>query len=247
MSPKISSSTPPSSTPPSSTPPSAALPLQALTVLAPAGAEYKAIEKGFRCAEHAPTLIAVPAGQAVGKFAQSLERGNKLAANVLLIGLGGGLSTKCEVGSPLLLKQVWNATHQSVSLSCHEQLTAQISVRLSTGIGVGVMCDRVITTVQEKLKLGDRYQAEVVDMESFSLLQALPHHNVAILRVISDSCDHDLPDISQAVRPDGSLNGVSMAMSFAKQPIAAIKFIKSSLTGLSQLQQIGTRLLNESG
>lgn len=220
--------------------------LQELTVLVPAGAEYKAVKKGLGRVKHSPSLIEVPAGQAVGEFVASLASSNKLETNVLLMGLGGGLSAECEVGRSLLLKQVWNAANDSTNgsevLDCDAQLTAQVSEQLRVGVGVGVMCDRVVTSVQEKKDLGDRYQAQVVDMESFALLQALPQHNVAILRVISDSCDYDLPDISQAIRPDGSLNGGAMAISFAQRPIAAFRFINASLKGLSELETLTKKL-----
>lgn len=99
------------------------------------------------------------------------------------------------------------------------------------------MCDRVITTVAEKKRLSDRYQADVVDMESAVLLDAMPQTRIAVLRVISDDCSHDLPDMSGAIGPDGSLRAGTLAQSFLKRPVAALKFISSSLQGLKVLEQ----------
>lgn len=211
-----------------------------LTVLVPAGAEYSAVKKGLRHTAGAlPEIIAVPAGQAITPFVKSLVRGNRLTENVLMMGLGGGLCGDGDIGQGVLLKQVWHAVGEPTVLSCNHGLTQQIAARLSeASVATGVMCDRVVTTAVEKRVLGDRYHAQVVDMESFSLLQALPNHSVAILRVISDRAEQDLPDITQAIRPDGSLDAVNMAVSFAKRPVAALRLITASLQALRQLTKV---------
>jgi hypothetical protein len=89
--------------------------------------------------------------------------------------------------------------------------------------------------VKEKRRLGDRYRADVVDMESAVCWPPCPQAKVAILRVISDDCSHDLPDIAGAIGPDGSLRADTLARSFLKRPIAALKFISGSLQALKTL------------
>ncbi|MBE9138960.1 hypothetical protein IQ254_17475 [Nodosilinea sp. LEGE 07088] len=186
---------------------------------------------------------------------------------ILLIGLGGSLAPRHRVGDAILLEQVLNAAGELPTESsdrpksslkgetlsqtqplfkggrgdrlaqCDRTLTESLAQRLKIPIGTGVMCDRIITTVAEKRRLGDRYQADVVDMESAVLLEAMPQAKVAILRVISDDCSHDLPDISGAIGPDGSLRAGTLARSFLKRPMAALNFISGSLQGLNALEQ----------
>jgi len=217
-----------------------------LSILVPAGAEYKAVKKGVRSARTAYEIIAVPAGQAITGYLRQLKKAQQLKKNVLLMGLGGGLVPDCAVGRSRLLSQVWDASSpasKSDSLSCDQMLSAQIAARLpETDTAIGAMSNQVLTTVAQKQALGDRYPAQVVDMESFSLLQTLPDHNVAILRIISDNCAHDLPNIAQAIRPNGSLDTTEMTIRFIQRPIAAARFIAASLKGLSQLEKIAARL-----
>ena len=127
-------------------------------------------------------------------------------------------------------------------MTCDRALTAQLAERLGIATGIGVTCDRVITTAAEKKRLGDRYSASVVDMEGAVLLKALPDRAIAILRVISDDCREDLPDIAGAIAADGSLRPMTLALSFAKRPLLAIRFIKGSLKGLKALENMAFAL-----
>ncbi|MGB3311379.1 MAG: hypothetical protein WBG32_14255 [Nodosilinea sp.] len=213
------------------------MPIQ--VILVPAGAEYQAVMRGLKGVPEAPLAIAVPAGPAAFRaFLESWEGCSRFAdREILLMGLGGSLSPKHSVGNSILLERVWNED-RSQGRQCDRALTDELAQRLKLPVGAGVMCDRVITTVAEKRRLGDRYQADVVDMESAVLLDALPQARVAILRVISDDCGHDLPDISAAIGPDGSLRANTLARSFLKRPIAALNFISGSLQGLKTLEQL---------
>lgn len=106
----------------------------------------------------------------------------------------------------------------------------------------GVSCDRVITTLAEKRQLGDRYDAAVVEMEGTTLLRCLPDCPIAILRVISDDCHHELPDISAAIGADGSLNVMTLVLSFLRRPVAALRLIRGSLQGLKALEYLAVEL-----
>lgn len=221
-------------------------PLESLTLLVPRGAEYKAVKRGLRRAGSAADIIAVPAGAAIEDFVKRLESRRRLGKNLLLMGLGGGLCRDWEVGRSLLLSKAWNAAN-GLYLRCDDELTQQVSAKLSgLDVGVGVTSNRIVTIAAEKRQLGDRYQAKVVDMESFYLMQALPHRRIAVLRVVSDACDRDLPDISLAINSDGTLNAVRLIIGFAQKPLPAVQFIKSSLRGLRQLEEIAFSLFEKS-
>ncbi|MBW4484843.1 MAG: hypothetical protein KME14_20090 [Tildeniella torsiva UHER 1998/13D] len=220
--------------------------MTAQVILVPAGAEYQAVMRGLRAVSHAPPVVAVPAGPAAFRaFLESWADRSRFAnRGILLMGLGGSLSPGHSVGDGLLLEQVWDAAGKdgSKGYSCDRTLTQALAQRLKIPIETGVTCDRVITTVTEKRRLGDRYQAAVVDMESAVLLAAMPQAKVAILRVISDDCSEDLPDIAAAIGPDGSLRPVVLTLSFLKNPMAAATFIRGSLRGLKALEQAARSL-----
>jgi hypothetical protein len=216
------------------------MPIQ--VILVPAGAEYQAVMRGLKAVPHAPPVVAVPAGPAAFRaFLETWEDRSRFEdQGILLIGLGGSLSPQHSVGDGLLLEQVWDASagDGAKGYPCDRTLTDELAQRLGVSVERGVTCDRVITTVAEKGRLGNRYQAAVVDMESAVLLEAMPQAKVAILRVISDDCSHDLPDISGAIGPDGKLRADTLARSFLKRPVAALKFISGSLQALKTLEQI---------
>lgn len=75
-------------------------------------------------------------------------------------------------------------------------------------------------------------------MEGVTLLRALPDCPIAILRVISDDCHHELPDISAAIAADGSLRVATLMLSFLRRPLAALRLIRGSLRGLKALEQV---------
>ncbi|MEA5447841.1 phosphorylase [Leptolyngbya sp. CCNP1308] len=220
------------------------MPIQ--VILVPAGAEYQAVMRGLKAVPHAPPVVAVPAGpMAFRAFLKTWKDRSRFAnQEILLMGLGGSLSPRHSAGDAILLEQVWDAAGGG-SLQdyfCDRALTDSLAQRLKVPIGTGVTCDRIITTVTEKWQLGDRYQADVVDMESAVLLAVMPEAKVTILRVISDDCGHDLPDIAGAIGPDGNLQPVVLALSFLKNPLAAATFIRGSLRGLKALEQAARAL-----
>ncbi|HEY9727086.1 MAG TPA: hypothetical protein V6D50_11625, partial [Chroococcales cyanobacterium] len=65
---------------------------------------------------------------------------------------------------------------------------------------------------------------------------------VAMLRVVSDDCHHDIPDLSPALSADGSMRPLPMAIAFGRQPIAATRLITGALRGLRVLEDVTTRL-----
>ncbi len=251
---RLDSSQPDGSRPGGSRPGGSYLRREIQTIFVPAGAEYRAVKGAMKKAlskdRSNPRLVPIPAGpQAVRTFLSNWKDFSQLEGGVLLMGLGGSLSSDYAVGEGVMIEQIWRGFEGSGTnvAAADEALTRQIAQRLGLSMGVGVTCDRVITTVREKQQLGDRYGGQVVDMEGFSLLEELsrlaPKCSVAMLRVISDGCDRDLPDISNAIRSDGSLSPWAIARSFATQPIAARRLVSGSLKGLKALNHITKRLL----
>ena len=232
------------------------------TILTPQGAEYRAVFQGLRrVAGFKPQVIAIPMGpRPVAQFLEQMSQRGETPeqGGVLLMGLGGSLSTDLTVGDVVLCKTcIDQASIDGGKTSegkliqqyeCDRALIDWLSQRLTEKvmIGTGVTCDRVISSAEEKRQLGHIHSADVVDMESATVLDNLDQQaaSVAILRVISDDCRHPLPDISAAIRPDGSLQTIPLAISFLKQPLAAIRLIRGSLQSLKVLQAVTTELFS---
>ncbi|MEL6468794.1 MAG: phosphorylase [Cyanobacteria bacterium J06623_4] len=228
-------------------------PLAIQLILVPAGVEYWAVKWGLyrakQSAQALPKIMAIPAGPSgVQTF---LETGvlNYLSAEdgVLLVGLGGGLSHTHAAGDGIVLSRICHGLEESdgAAYDCDPTLTRQIAERLVATVGTGVTCDRVVTTAEEKKRLCDRFKADVVDMESAVLVGSLAQATnckVAVLRVISDDAQSALPDISSAISEKGELQIGAIAMSFLRQPVAAMRLIRSAQKGLSGLSAALSRL-----
>ncbi|MGK7878870.1 MAG: purine phosphorylase, partial [Crocosphaera sp.] len=185
------------------------------TVLVPQGMEYQAVCKGVDKNKSKLKIIAIPAGiQPLINFLEQWQQTpnflDKIPERLILMGLGGSLSLNYSVGDVILCKKCGLMDYSQESRgSCDQFLTERLFTQLgnSTIIGEGISSDRIICSAEEKLLLGKKYQADVVDMEGYALLNWGDKLNipVAMIRVISDGCQQDLPDLTGAFAEDGSL------------------------------------------
>ncbi|AUT00334.1 phosphorylase [Nostoc sp. CENA543] len=218
-----------------------------LTVLVPQGAEYGAVCRGLkRVTGDQPIVKFIPVGvQAVGEYlqqwSQTKDFENQVKAGILVVGLCGSLTQQYKVGDVVLYQ---NCLYQQQTLECSHIVNLHIqsivnSQQSIVNIVKSLTSDRVICSATEKRYLGETMGVDVVDMEGFAVLDFFHHIGVevAILRVVSDDCNYDIPDISTAINSDGSLNPLSLAWKFIRQPIAANRLIRGSLQGLKVLEQ----------
>jgi nucleoside phosphorylase len=194
-------------------------------------------------------VLPTPAGAAIAPSLRSLQTAGCLdkGQRVLIMGLCGGLTAKLAIGDAVLYGENLDSalrTPHSVTHSCDRTLTTQIQSRLNVPIVRGVSRDRVISTVHDKQQLAAQFNADVVDMESAAALEILNAIGVstAILRVVSDECHHDIPDLSNAFNAEGSLQPRLLAIAMVRQPIAAAHLIRGSLHGLKSLQELTQKL-----
>ena len=166
------------------------------------------------------------------------------------MGLCGSLSPQYQIGDVVLYRDCLFSSpsllqnkHTDVLLTTTVNHLLQENISLVTAL----TSDRLIYSAQEKLNLGQRYQAGVVDMEGFALLNFLQQHNnrVVMLRVVSDNSQDDIPNLNKAIDSTGKLQTIPMAIAMIKQPVAAMRFAKDALKGLAILQQITTELFTQ--
>jgi hypothetical protein len=223
-------------------------------IFVPQGAEYNAVCRGLRRAtDSAANAIAIPMGmKSLTTYLHKLQDDgvfkNHPQVRVLLMGLCGGLSPNYPVGKVVLYQ---SCVYQGNLHECDRTFTTQLHSALSTqhsalNLVKGVTSDRIICSAAEKRQLAETLGVDVVDMEGFAALEFFHRLgvSVAILRVVSDDCHHDIPDISSAINSDGSLKALPLALTLLRQPIAAIRLIRGSLQGLKVLEEVTARLFS---
>lgn len=225
------------------------------TILVPQGVELQAVQKGLRHLEHFhPKVLAIPVGPVPLRhfLSQAVKTGTIVQSGVLLLGLCGSLTHRQQVGEVVIYDRCIDQTQVNEKLlqPCDPGLTQWASQRLGSSRSViALSSDRVIHQAREKQRLAQAYGAEVVDMEGAAALQVLAEAGIPVVmvRVVSDDCDHDLPDLSAAVDAAGQLQLLPLALQFLRRPIAATRLVRGSLQGLQVLEQVTAQLFAASG
>ena len=216
------------------------------TIVVPQGAEYQAICRGLRRVKAEITVLKIPMG--TSNVAQVLANYSVSLANsqqVLLLGLCGSLNSAYRVGDGVLIRRCQDLKGNQVECDC--QLTLKLQDKLSIDLVSGLTSDRPIVKAVEKLELSQQYPVSIVEMEGYSYTSQLQKQGkaVAMLRVVSDDLNGDLPNLERAIDRQGNLRTIPLAITFLKQPLAAIRLIRGSLAGLKALEQIVTELFSD--
>ena len=218
------------------------------TILVPQGAEYQAVCRGLnRVSGLKPVVVPIPVGsQPLTRFLQKWLAEGRLGDSqhqVLVMGLCGSLNKRYAVGEVVLysdcIYQV-NAATTSIK-SSDRNLTALLYSHLQQKAAFvnGLTSDRLIWSAQEKRRLAEQYNADVVDMEGFAIFDLLTQAGAAVsmVRVVSDDAQYNIPDLDSAISPNGYIQPLSLASKMLRQPIAATRLIRGSLQGLMVLQK----------
>jgi nucleoside phosphorylase len=167
---------------------------------------------------------------------------------LIIAGLAGGLDPALKAGDAVIydicLDWVSTASYtqgskekplrrdQNASIRCDDQLSGLLFGLLQgaarrTFRGRGVTVDRILTEAQDKISLGVRAHAAAADMESYGVLDVCADLGVpaAVLRIISDEAQADLPDFNRAAEADGRMNAWRTAAVMAARPVASLKFL----------------------
>lgn len=227
-------------------------------ILVPQGPEYKSVCKGLsRVSVPTPPVLPIPVGQVpLTRHLERLQQAghflNHPQPRVLLMGLCGSLMPRYDLGDIVLYQGCIYGSNAATlkKRPCDPELTATLYHRLKERaiLVKALTSDRLIYSAAEKRYLGQLYDADVVDMEGFATLEVLSRAGVAVamVRVVSDDCHHNLPDLSSAlISPDGSLQSLPLAVGLIRQPIAAARLIRGALRGLQILQNVTIFLFSE--
>jgi purine-nucleoside phosphorylase len=223
------------------------------TIVVPQGVEYQAVCRGLAKAKIKDKIqvIAIPLGvKQISQILADYEVIISNSTNILIMGLCGSLSDAYAVGDSVVVRSCVDLDHHLVGLDA--ELTAAIQQKLAkqskSSIKIDLVAaltsDRIITQGREKLSLAQQYSASIVEMEGYSYVQELQRQGIAVamMRVVSDDLRSDLPDLNPAVDDQGNLQTIPLAIALIKQPVAATRLIRGSLTGLKVLEEITAQL-----
>lgn len=159
---------------------------------------------------------------------------------VLVIGLCGGL-TQSLPESRLVLYTNCLSSAGGPPLDCAPAITSRLAQLLGSG---GMTCERVVgitspriaVTRADKLTLAAS-GAGVVDMESYEFLAAAARASVraAVLRVVSDSVDSNLPNFNNALNADGALDGGKALRVALGSPVQTFRLLAQNKRAMREL------------
>ena len=226
------------------------------TILVPQGAEYKAVCRGLSGVKlPKPWVVPIPIGSKpvthyLKRWQQTEDFLTAKPLGILLMGLCGSLSPQLTVGDIVSYHDCVCMSSNTTTLlrSCDRELTTVLHHKLGEEVTWvrGLTSDRIIVSAEEKRHLGQLYNTQVVDMEGFAALEVLSGTEVPVgmVRVVSDDAHHNLPNLSSAISPEGSLQPLPLALGMMGQPIAASRLIRGAMHGLRVLQDVTTKLFS---
>jgi Phosphorylase superfamily len=203
------------------------------TILVPQGAEAEAVRR----ARPAARVVAVLPGTATAGSLPDFEPGE----TAVVLGLCGGL-WRMHAGEAAIYARVVDAAH---AFELDPDLVDELSGALPQAMVVNACTTkRVITTVETRTVLAQRFNADVVDMEGTPLTEALTARGVrfGMVRVVSDDASRDLPPIEDAIDAEGRLQPMPVALAFARKPLAAVAFVRNARGALDTLTSVARAL-----
>ena len=225
-------------------------------ILVPQGAERAAVRRGLQRARVELPTIAIPIGptpvkQYLNTHFVPLMAGPQPPQRVLLTGLCGSLTPQLAIGDRVVGQTCIPFAappaepSPSAPLTFDRQLSQAILQKLQREHGdrpiasvTGLSGDRMIFQAAEKQQLGQRYDSQAIEMEGFAVLEVLSQRqvNVAMLRVVSDGCDRDLPNLNDAIDERGHLVPIALTLGLLRQPRRAADLIRGSQVALKVLE-----------
>ena len=220
------------------------------TILVPQGAEFQAVVRGLGRGNFSPPrVLAVPMGcQPLAAYLetwlQSQDFLTQPATGILLLGLAGSLSAQYRSGDLIIYHACSDASGNHYRPSQHLTTLLQDALGDKAALVKGFTSDRLIISATDKARLARQYQAAVVDMESIAALKILERAGIplVIARTISDDYQQDLPDLTAAISPTGSLKPLPLAIAMLQRPAAAVQLIQGSWRGLKALANLTSQL-----
>ncbi len=206
------------------------------TIFVPRGAEERAVRSALGRSTIRVVATAIGARGAARAADAALAEAN--FGNALVTGLCGALSPSFVVGDVLVYDEIRSSDGPALVL---ERDFALGLARRIPGSLTGIRAthsDRIVTRASDKYALAIRTGADVVDMESYALVDRLSHAGVSVgvVRIASDAARDDLPDLDRALDGSGGIDDAALALAFARAPLASARLISSAVKSLRALR-----------
>lgn len=165
-------------------------------------------------------------------------------AAFLVIGTCGSLSPGLAEGTIVTYSACLRANTRvkSSRIETSPALATRISAALAAkNISVetvtGITSPKVAALRSERLRLAEQ-GASVVDMESYDILAAAQNAMIpgAVLRVVSDSLDRDVPDFTAAMRKSGNLDRLAGVQIALCSPLSTARLIVAHRCAIHRLR-----------
>ena len=207
----------------------------------------------FSCAVNTLTLIisgmgprkAMDAAQAALNGARDQARvegtGADKAEAVLVIGLCGGLAESLSEGRIVAYTSCLSTDPAKKQIATDQQITNRIIETLASS---NIPCAKVagltspqIATNREHRRRLAQTGAAAVDMETYAVLSGAARAGVpaAVLRVVSDSLDRELPDLNRALNDDGALDGRKALAVAIGSPLRTLRLLAANKRAMKNL------------
>jgi len=178
-----------------------------------------------------------------GGSSASVTTGDGRPDAVLVVGLCGGLTDELSEGQIVLYSECRSTEASEPVLSCSPAISKAIASELaSASIDCerlpGITSRRIATTRVERMALAKR-GAAVVDMESHSILKAAAAAGIpaAVLRVVSDSFNRELPDFNGALNDSGGLDGRKALGVALRAPLRTARLLAANRRAIQRLEK----------
>lgn len=188
-------------------------------------------------------VVAIAGGGDGARLEAELEAHAGKATVVLSIGLGGALDPTLEVGDWVVGDHV--VGHGDTDAEWSQRLRVLCPAARSGGI---LGSDYILASVSEKAMTHRGTRALAIDMESHVAARVASRHGLpfAVLRVISDKADEDLPPAALVgMRPDGGMALMPVLASLLRTPSQLPALIATGLNAgkaLRSLERLAIRL-----
>lgn len=160
---------------------------------------------------------------------------------VVVTGLCGGLTESLPEKSIVIYSSCISAMNDGAPIHCSPELCVRsTSVLEAQNVPcrsvTGITSRQIAITKDDKLGLA-RTGAQAVDMESYAILSAAGRAGVPaiVVRVVSDSLDHKLPDLNPALNEDGTINKGKAVRIMVGSPILTARAIAANKRAARQL------------
>lgn len=176
------------------------------------------------------------AGGESGAVPQTAEK----PEGILVIGLCGGLTEAHRQESIVVYTDCLSAGNLP-PLACSAALADAMVENLQSH---DVKCDRVTGITSPRIASGRSEKttlaasgASVVDMESYEILSAAARAEVpaAVLRVVSDSLDANMPNFNPALDANGGLNGRKALGIALGSPLKTLRLVGANKRAMDRL------------